>query len=203
MSKNTNCKNAIKEWMKREKAMAEMKAKEWAEKKEAGAPDEDMPVDADGQLHNPDGSVFTGPKDAKKITLIGMIPPIAKMDKQLNDLPLCEHLGLSTNNIGTIGNLKELRNLKTLSLSRNVIKALKNLDPLADTLEQLWLSYNLLEKLDGLSKLRKLRILYVANNKIADFAEFAKLKENTNLEELVAIGNPCYLVRKPRQFYII
>jgi len=100
-------------------------------------------------------------------------------------------------------NAEELRNLKTLSLSRNVIKALKNLDPLADTLEQLWLSYNLLEKLDGLSKLRKLRILYVANNKIADFAEFAKLKENTNLEELVAIGNPCYLVRKPRQFYII
>jgi len=42
--------------------------------------------------------------------------------------------------------------------------------------------------------MRKLRILYVANNKISDFAEFGKLKDNPALEELVALGNPCYQV---------
>ena len=33
-------------------------------------------------------------------------------------------------------------NLEVLSLSRNVIKKLENLDAVSDTLTQLWLSYN-------------------------------------------------------------
>jgi len=178
--------------MEREKAKAEMKAKEWAEKKAAGALDEDMPEDADGQLHNPDGSVFTGPKDAKKVSLINMVPPISKMDAKLNDLPKCEHLALSTNSIGAIGNLSALRELKILSLSRNNIKAISKLDGLGDTLQQLWMSYNSVEKLDGLSNLRKLRVFYVAQNNISDVKEFGKLAANKALEELTAVGNPCY-----------
>ncbi|GAB5357100.1 hypothetical protein AAMO2058_000345400 [Amorphochlora amoebiformis] len=193
MSKaSTKCKDAIKEWLKRERMKAEAKSKAWAEKKAAGAASEDMPKDADGQMRNLDGTVFTNAKDAKKVSLTCMIPPIAKMDAKLNDLPMCEHLALSTNNISSIGNLANLRNLKILSLSRNNIKSLSKLDPLGQTLEQLWLSYNQIEKLDGLSKLRRLRVLYVANNVIKDFNEFAKLKDNTSLEEMVAVGNPCY-----------
>lgn len=39
-----------------------------------------------------------------------------------------------------------LENLKILSLGRNIIKKLEALDPVAPTLEELWISYNLLEK---------------------------------------------------------
>jgi hypothetical protein len=57
------------------------------------------------------------------------------------------HLSLSTNNIEKITNLAGLDNLQILSLGRNQIKKLENLDPLADTLLELWVSYNLLERL--------------------------------------------------------
>lgn len=37
--------------------------------------------------------------------------------------------------------------MRILSLGRNVIKKLEQLEPVAATLEELWVSYNLLEKL--------------------------------------------------------
>ena len=37
--------------------------------------------------------------------------------------------------------------LKTLSLARNLIRKIEGLEPVAGTLEQLWLSYNQLERL--------------------------------------------------------
>jgi len=194
MSKNTRCKDAIKEWLKREKAKAERLKREWEEKQKAeNLSDEERPENADGQMHNPDGTVFTNAKDAKKVSLICMIPPIAKMEqKSLNDLARCEHLALSTNCITNLINLGNLRELKILSLSRNCIKQIKYLDPLAGSLEQLWMSYNQVDKLDGLSKLRKLKIFYIANNKISDINEFAKLKDCPALEQMVALGNPVY-----------
>ena len=57
------------------------------------------------------------------------------------------HLALSTNNIEKITNLAGLDSLQILSLGRNQIKKLENLDPLAETLQELWVSYNLLERL--------------------------------------------------------
>lgn len=63
---------------------------------------------------------------------------------------VCRHLSLSTNNIEKISNLVGLENLKILSLGRNIIKKLEALDPVAPTLEELWISYNLLEKFVGL-----------------------------------------------------
>lgn len=59
----------------------------------------------------------------------------------------CRHLSLSTNNIEKIAGLTGLDNLRVLSLGRNVIKKLEQLEPVAGTLEELWLSYNVLEKL--------------------------------------------------------
>ncbi|EPY31106.1 dynein light chain 1, axonemal [Angomonas deanei] len=89
----------------------------------------------------------------KKVLLIGMLPPIVKMDKEIALLKECEHLGLSTNAIEKIGpGLKELKKLKILSLARNNIRKLEQLDlPL---LEQLWISYNKIDKLTGLDKLK-------------------------------------------------
>jgi dynein light chain 1, axonemal len=60
-------------------------------------------------------------------------------------------------------------------LSRNQIKKIENLDAVADTLNELWISYNNIEKLAGIEKLKNLRVLYIANNKIEKWAEFERL----------------------------
>ena len=44
-----------------------------------------------------------------------------------------------------------------------------------DTLEELWISYNYIEKLKGITVLKKLKVLYMSNNKVGDWAEFGKL----------------------------
>lgn len=40
-----------------------------------------------------------------------------------------------------------MENLKILALGRNQIKKIENLDSVAESLEELWISYNVLEKL--------------------------------------------------------
>jgi dynein light chain 1 len=49
-----------------------------------------------------------------------------------------------------------MKNLKILSLSRNQIKHIRGLDEVGQTLEQLWLSYNLVERLENLNKCERL-----------------------------------------------
>lgn len=60
---------------------------------------------------------------------------------------MLRYLSLSSNNIDKINALAGLEKLKTLSLGRNLIKKIENLDTVANTLEELWLSYNQLDKL--------------------------------------------------------
>lgn len=45
----------------------------------------------------------------------------------------------------------------------------------AATLEQLWVSHNLIEKLDGIQVCKELRALYMSNNRIKSFDELKKL----------------------------
>ena len=59
----------------------------------------------------------------------------------------CRHLSLSTNNIDKIAALSGLDNLEILSLGRNQLKKIENVEPVAATLQQLWISYNLIDKL--------------------------------------------------------
>lgn len=61
---------------------------------------------------------------------------------------------------------------------------------MAETLEELWLSYNLIEKLKGLSALKCLKVLYISNNLIKEWSEFNRLAEIESLEDLVVVGNP-------------
>jgi hypothetical protein len=42
-----------------------------------------------------------------------------------------------------------MQSLQILSLGRNLIKKIEGLEPVADTLEELWLSYNQIDKLVG------------------------------------------------------
>ena len=45
------------------------------------------------------------------------------------------------------------------------------LEDVGQTLEQLWMSYNQIEKLDGLQPCVKLHTLFLSNNKIAKFRD--------------------------------
>ncbi|VVD02532.1 unnamed protein product [Leptidea sinapis] len=63
---------------------------------------------------------------------------------------------------------------------------------LGDTLEELWISYNLVEKLKGIHVLRSLKVLYMSNNLVKEWSEFNKLQELPNLEDLLFVGNPLY-----------
>merc|ERR1711939_956450 len=110
--------------------------------------------------------------EAKYVKLYGMYPPITKIDAAaLSTLKACEQSALSSNNIDKIGNLAGMENLKILSLGRNLIKKLDNMDGLGNKLEQLWISYNSISSLGGIEKLKCLKILFVGNNKIADEKE--------------------------------
>jgi len=82
-----------------------------------------------------------------QVVLCGMCPPVEKMDSSLNSLKCCRHLALSTNNIDKIGSLSGLEKLEILSLGRNCLKKLENLDGIAGTLQELWLSYNQIDRL--------------------------------------------------------
>lgn len=57
---------------------------------------------------------------------------------------MCRHLALSTNSIEKISSLSGMESLKILSLGRNLIKKIENLDAVAETLEELWISYNVI-----------------------------------------------------------
>jgi Leucine-rich repeat (LRR) protein len=61
--------------------------------------------------------------------------------------------------------------LKILSLARNCVSRIEGLEPVAGTLEELWLSYNQIVKLGGLECCTQLRVLYVTNNQLRDMKE--------------------------------
>jgi dynein light chain 1, axonemal len=129
--------------------------------------------------------------DARKVMLYCQIPPITKMDGNLNNLKKCQHLSLSTNSIEKFGNLA-LPELKVLSIGRNHIKKIDKIESIAGTLEELWMSYNVLQSLDGLASCKKLQVLYISNNKIKSWDELDKLQANPELRDILLIGNPIY-----------
>lgn len=111
--------------------------------------------------------------------------------------------------IEKIYGLNGMKNLRVLSLSRNYIKQVTGLvcrsvtfslkgirmqiffqEAVADTLVELWISYNLVEKLKGLAVLKNLKILYISNNLLKDWMEFNRLQELESLQEVVLVGNP-------------
>lgn len=89
--------------------------------------------------------------------------------------------------------------VRIYSLARNRIKKIEKLEDVADTLEQLWLSYNEISSLDGLSSLINLQVLYLGNNRITDWAELSKLADLPKLREVLLIGNPIYEGLSPEQ----
>ena len=88
--------------------------------------------------------------------------------------------------------MQRLKNLKILSLARNNIKRIQNLEDVAATLEQLWLSYNQIERLDNMAPLQKLTTFYISNNRIRNWEEVAKCSQLADLTSVLLIGNPIY-----------
>ena len=88
--------------------------------------------------------------------------------------------------------LPNLRNLRILSLSRNNIKKIAGLEEVGDCLEELWLSYNKIQLLSNLHCCRKLKVLYISNNKISKWDEIDKLKDLSKLSTVLFKNNPIY-----------
>ncbi len=83
-----------------------------------------------------------------------------------------------------------MKKLNILAIGRNQIRKIKKLDDLAETLEELWLSYNQIFSLDGLSNLKNLTTLFMSNNNLKSWAELDKLKGLEKLRDVLFIGNP-------------
>ncbi|TGZ46201.1 Uncharacterized protein DBV15_06515 [Temnothorax longispinosus] len=123
--------------------------------------------------------------EQKEIILSFQWPPIERMDNSL-----AAKLSLSTNVIEKISGINSLKYLRILSLSRNNIKTFSGLEAIGDHLEELWISYNLIEKIKGVNALKALKVLYMGNNLVKDWAEFNRLQEIPNLQDLLFINNP-------------
>lgn len=121
-----------------------------------------------------------------------MPQPLERLDNEINQFENCEKLSLSTNAIIQIVPMQRLKNLKILSLARNNIKRIQNLEDVAATLEQLWLSYNQIERLDNMAPLQKLHTFYISNNRIRSWEEISKCSQLADLKNVLFLGNPCY-----------
>ncbi len=117
---------------------------------------------------------------------------IDTLDTSINTLVNCRKLSLSSNLIFKLPEF-QLPKLEILSLGRNKIKKISGLNYVADTLKELWISYNEITSLDGIKDCNKLEVLYVGNNLLASYNDLNALT-NLNIQHAVFKGNPFTLV---------
>jgi dynein light chain 1 len=128
----------------------------------------------------------------EEVKLNGNLPPIAKLDNGLSQMAACKKLSLSTNCIEKMITISGLRNLEILSLGRNQLKKIQGLEDVGQTLKELWISYNQIEKLEGLSQCIHLHTLFISNNKIKVWDEVGRLAQLPELRNVLFVGNPIY-----------
>lgn len=105
-----------------------------------------------------DGKVAAEMEECRLCPIANMKPLITKMDASLSGLKKCKQLRLSSNQIQKIEGLAGMDSLQILSLARNGIKKIEGLNEVADTLEQLWVSYNSIASFAGIEKLNNLAV---------------------------------------------
>lgn len=64
-------------------------------------------------------------------------------------------------------------------------------ESLAENLEQLWVSYNQIDRLKGIEVMKRLEVFYIGNNAIKDFTEVNRLVGLNHLKDLLLCNNPC------------
>ena len=108
-----------------------------------------MPFSAKEAIKRWEQRTQLAPGDVTELSLICQLPnPIDRLDDSLNQFENITKLSLSTNAIDKMIALPRLKNLKILSLGRNQIRRFQGLEDIGQTLEELWISYNNIEKLD-------------------------------------------------------
>ena len=108
-----------------------------------------MPFSTKEAIKRWESKTGQAPADVTELTLTCQLPsPIDKMDDSLNQFENITRLSLSTNSIDRMIALPRLKQLKILSLGRNNIRRFQGLEDIGQTLEELWISYNQIEKLD-------------------------------------------------------
>ncbi|XP_037941497.1 dynein light chain 1, axonemal-like isoform X1 [Teleopsis dalmanni] len=136
--------------------------------------------------------------EAHEVGLQFQWPPIEKMDSSLARLVECRKLSLSTNLIDRISGLGTLKNLKVLELSHLKLRSLLTIyyfivytpqEVLENTLEELIVSYNYIEKLHPIDTMKALKVFNVSNNLVKDWVDF-NLMATIKLESLSFLGNP-------------
>lgn len=70
-------------------------------------------------------------------------------------------------------------------LSRETYLKIEKLDDVAESLEELWISYNQVTTLDGLSNLSHLTRLYMSNNSVKSWSELDKLVSEARMHAYV------------------
>ena len=139
-----------------------------------------------------EGVVATELEEVRLCPITNMKPLITKMDNSLSTLKKCKHLRMSSNAIGKIEGLAGCDALQILSLGRNALKKIEGLNEVADTLEQLWISYNQIGTFSGVEKLVNLQVLFASNNRISAFSEVERLQSLPKLREVNLVNNPLY-----------
>ena len=86
-------------------------------------------------------------------------------------------------------------------MARNNVKKIEKLEDIGETLEELWLSYNNVEKLSGLENCTNLRVLYLGNNKISSFDELERIAHLSTLKDVLFVGNPIFQNAASEQEY--
>merc|ERR1719375_2875480 len=140
-----------------------------------------------------EGAVAADMEEVRLCPISMMKPLIVKMDNSLSTLKKCKHLRMSSNAIGKIEGLAGMDALTILSLGRNALKKIEGLNEVADTLEQLWISYNQLGSFAGIEKLVNLQVLYASNNKIDKWPEVERLQALPKLREVNLVNNPIFV----------
>lgn len=110
---------------------------------------------------------------------------ISQIDPRIKNLDNLTHLSLERNNISQIKNLENNINLKLLELGGNKINKITGLEKLTQ-LESLYLYTNEIESIGGLETLQNLKFLYSAGNKIKNLEGLKNLK---NLQEVYLFNN--------------
>lgn len=114
---------------------------------------------------------------------------IAKMDASFHFMPYLSQLDISHNDISNIIHLQDCFELRILNASHNRISVLSNISRVIPNIVRLNLSNNMIESLDGLSKLTALEKLDLSNNHIDDFMEIEELVVLPHLHDLILEGN--------------